>query len=302
MFYDITLYLSLIIFGLGLIYKITTWFRRSIGINASKMTTFNRISAAIKGILGAVFSVKIGTLIKVFIVDVIFQLKILKEDFLRWLMHMLIYGGFMLLLLMHALDGIITTAIFPEYASTLNPFMFLRDLFGFLVIVGIGIAIYRRIVMKVPRLKTSAMDRYAIIILAIIMLSGVFLEGIKITSHTAFTRMVEDYADTDDEEELQSLESFWVKEFDLVSPSVNVPFEEEILEQGMEIHEMSCAACHSRPVSAFTGYATAKILKPVALGLDRAGIPTILWYIHFLACFFGIFAPDVKEELTSVKL
>lgn len=288
MFYDIALYVSLAIFGIGMIYKISNWFRRSIGINPSNITTSKRVSAAVKGILGTVFSGKIFILIKVFFVDVILQIRILREDFLRWLMHMLIYGGFMLLLLMHALDGIITEALFSEYASTLNPFMFLRDLFGFMVIVGIGIAIYRRIVMKVPRLKTNPMDSYAIIILAIIMLSGIFLEATKITSHTRYQEMVEDYADTDDEEELRTLESFWVQNFDIVSPTIKGPFEEEVLAEGAEIHDMSCAACHSRPGSAFIGYAVAKITKPISLGLDRANMPTLLWYLHFLACFVGM--------------
>ncbi len=288
MFYDIALYVSLAIFGIGMIYKISNWFRRSIGINPSNITTSKRVSAAVKGILGTVFSGKIFILIKVFFVDVILQIKILREDFLRWLMHMLIYGGFMLLLLMHALDGIITEALFSEYASTLNPFMFLRDLFGFMVTVGIGIAVYRRIVMKVPRLKTNPMDSYAIIILAIIMLSGIFLEATKITSHTRYQEMVEDYADTDDEEELRTLESFWVQNFDIVSPTVKGPFEEEILAEGAEMHDMSCAACHSRPGWAFSGYVVAKITKPISLGLDRANIPTLLWYLHFLACFVGM--------------
>ncbi len=288
MFYDIALYVSLAVFGIGMIYKVSNWFRHSIGINPSDITSSKRVSAAIKGILGAIFSVKIFILIKVFFVDVILQIRILREDFLRWLMHMFIYGGFMLLLLMHALDGIITEALFPEYASTLNPFMFLRDLFGFMVIVGIGIAIYRRIVMKVPRLKTNPMDSYAIIILAIIMLSGIFLEATKITSHTRYQEMVEDYADTDDEEELRTLESFWVQNFDIVSPTIKGPFEEKILAEGAEIHDISCAACHSRPGSAFTGYAVAKITKPISLGLDRANMPTLLWYLHFLACFVGM--------------
>ena len=288
MFYDLTLYVSLAVFGIGLVYKVSNWFRHSIGMTSSDITASKRVSAAAKGILGAIFSGKIFILIKVFFADVIFQIKILREDFLRWLMHMLIYGGFMLLFLMHALDGIITEALFSEYASTLNPFMFLRDLFGFMVIVGIGIAIYRRIVMKVPRLKTNPMDSYAIIILATIMLSGIFLEATKITSHSRYQEMVEEYADTDDEEELRPLESFWVKNFDIVSPTVKGPFEEEILEQGAEMHDMSCAACHSRPGSAFTGYAVAKMIKPIALGLDRANIPTLLWTIHFLACFFGL--------------
>ena len=288
MFYDIALYASLAIFVLGLIYKISAWFRRNVGVNSRNITASTRILAAIKGILGTVFSARLFTLIKVFILDVLGQARILKEDFLRWLMHMLMFWGFMLLLLMHALDGIITEPLFPEYASTLNPFMFLRDLFGFLVIIGIGIAIYRRFILKVPRLKTNAMDHYAIIILAIIMLSGVFLEGQKITSFTKYQEMVEEYGGIDDEEELKALESLWVAEFEVVSPNVQGPFDEETLEQGRELHEMGCASCHSRPKWAFTGYAVAKITKPFALGLDRANLHILLWYIHFLACFLGL--------------
>ncbi len=288
MFYDVSLYISLSIFGLGLIYKISTWFVRSIGINSNDINTSTRVLAAIKGVFGSILSAKIFTLIRVFIVDVLFQARILKEDYLRWVMHMFIFWGFMLLLLMHAMDSIITEPLFSEYASTLNPFMFLRDLFGLLVIIGIGIAICRRFILKVPRLNTNAMDHYAIIILAIIMLSGVFLEGLKITSFTKYQEMVEEYAGIDDEDELRALESLWVAKFDVVSPNVKGPFDEEILEQGKELHEMGCASCHSLPIWAFTGYAVAKITKPFALGLDRANIHNLFWYIHFLACFFGL--------------
>lgn len=288
MFFDIALYTSLLIFFLGMIFKISNWFRRGIGVSAGNISTSTRLAASIKGLFGTIFSLKLFTLIKVFIVDVVLQVKVLKEDFLRWIMHMFIYAGFILLLLLHALDGIVTETLFQEYESTLNPFMFLRDFFGFLVIVGIGIAIYRRIVMKVPRLKTDPRDRYAIVILALIMLSGVLLEATKMTSYSTYTRMVEDYADTDDESELRALESLWVKEFALVSPSVRAPFDAEMLEQGREVHEYNCEACHSRPQSAFTGYAVAKIIKPVALGLDRVHAPAILWDLHILACFLGL--------------
>jgi heterodisulfide reductase subunit C/nitrate reductase gamma subunit len=244
--------------------------------------------SALTGILRTVFSIKVLTLIKVFILDVLFQARILREDILRWLMHMFIFWGFMLLLLMHAMDGIITQPLFPEYASTLNPFMFLRDLFGFLVIIGIGIAIYRRFILKVPRLKTNGMDHYAIIILAVIMLSGIFLEGLKINSFSRYQEMVEEYGGIDDEDELKALETLWVAEFEVASPNIQEPFEEEILELGRELHEMSCASCHSRPKWAFTGYAIAKIVKPVASVLDSANIHIFLWHIHFLACFLGL--------------
>jgi succinate dehydrogenase/fumarate reductase-like Fe-S protein len=221
----------------------------------------------------------------------LFQKRILKEDFLRWLMHMLLYGGFMLLLLMHALEKFISAKLFSDYYSTVNPFMFLRDLFGFMVVAGIGIAIFRRVVMKVPRLKTSGMDVYAIVIVAVILFSGILLEGVKITSHTAFQDMVADYAgltEEDDAEEIAALESYWVEKFSVVSPNVQGPFEEEILEQGMESHEANCAECHSSPGWAFTGFAVAKTIKPIALALDNMGTTNILWYIHFLACFIGL--------------
>ncbi len=291
MFFSISLYIALTIFVLGLIYKISTWFTRKIGISAKDIPSSERVAAAVKGMLGVIFSANILILIQVFVLDVVLQRRILKEDFLRWLMHMLIYTGFMLLLLMHALEVFISEPLFTDYYSTVNPFMFLRDLFGFMVIIGVGIAIYRRFILKVPRLKTNAMDHYAIIILAVIMISGIMLEGVKITSYTEFQIMVEDYAGLapeDDEDEVKALESYWVQKFGVVSPNVKVPFDQDVLSQGQEIHEENCMDCHSSPQWAFTGYAFAKISKPIALALDRAEASDILWYIHFLACFFGL--------------
>jgi heterodisulfide reductase subunit C len=291
MVFNVLLYISLGIFILGLIYKAYTWFSMKIGISAQDYTPSQRFSAAVKGTVGVIFSSKILSLIKAFILDVVFQRRALKEDFLRWMMHMLLYGGFMLLLLMHALEKFISAKLFSDYHSTVNPYMFLRDLFGFMVMIGIGIAIIRRFILKVPRLKTSGMDVYAIFIVVVIIFSGISLEGVKITSHTAFQGMVADYAGLDedsDAEEIEALESYWVENFDLVSPNVKGPFDEDILEQGKDSHDANCAECHSRPGWAFTGYAVAKTIKPIALALDNVNTTNILWYIHFLACFIGL--------------
>jgi heterodisulfide reductase subunit C len=143
-------------------------------------------------------------------------------------------------------------------------------------------------VLKVPRLRSGGQDRYAIIILAVIMVSGVLLEGAKITSYSAYQEMVEEYTIDPEEEELKALEAYWVQEFSVVSPNMKGPFETETLELGLETHEMTCVECHSKPQSAFLGYATAKMITPFASGLDRAGLPTALWYIHFLACWVGL--------------
>ncbi len=288
MIFTILLYTSLFIFTIGLLYKISTWFSQKIGILSDDITTSGRLSAAIKGLFGVIFSLKILILIKVFILDVVLQKRIAGESFLRWLMHMLIYSGFTLLLLMHALHRFITEPVFGEYYSTLNPFLFLRDLFAIMVIAGLGIAIYRRFMLKAPRLKTNAMDRYAIIILAVIMISGILLEGTKITSHSEFQSMVDAWSNIDDKEEIRALESFWIQDFGVVSPNLKKPFDRKILEQGREIHEMNCAGCHSSAKWAFAGYTLAKIAGPIATTLDRAKISNSLWYIHIFACFFGL--------------
>ncbi len=295
MLFTASLYVSLAVFAVGVLFKVSTWFRYNLSTDREDIAVSKRVSAAVNGVLSTVFSAKILTLIKVLLLDAILQYRILREDFLRWLMHMLIYAGFMLLLLMHALEKIITESVFAEYYSTLNPFFFLRDFFGAMVFLGLGIAVYRRVILKVPRLKTDAMDIYTIVILAVIMVSGFLLEGTKITSYTAYEDMVADYAGTDDEEELEALESAWVQKFSIVSPNVKGPFEEDEIEQGLEIHEESCATCHSSPQWAFGGFLTAKVVSPIALTLDKINFPDFLWYIHFLACFAGLaFLPFSK--------
>ena len=288
MFFTISLYLALAVFGLGLLYKISTWFRYRIGLDAREFSAAERLAAAIKGLALTLLSGKIFTLFRVIILDVLLQIRVLRQDFLRWLMHICLYVGFILLLLMHGLDKFTTAVVFPQYYSTINPFLFLRDLFGFLVIAGIAIALYRRFIMKVPRLCTGGQDYYALIILAVIMISGVLLEATKITSYSKYQEMVEEYTVAADEEELRALETYWVKEFGVVSPTVKAPFDQELLKSGKEAHEMTCAQCHSKPQWAFLGYPTAKIISPIALGLDRANAAKILWYMHFLACWLGL--------------
>jgi heterodisulfide reductase subunit C len=287
MFLTVSLYIAIAIFTIGLVYKVSTWFRYSLSPAAADVPAAKRMLAAVRGIVLTVFSPKILTLLEALVSGMLLQTRTLKESLLRWWMHMLIYGGFMLLLMMHALDKIITGSLFSSYYSTLNPFMFLRDFFGLMAMAGLGLALYRRFFMKLPRLRTSPMDHYVIIILAVIMISGFLLEGIKITSYTRYQEMVEAYAHPGDEEELHALESLWVQEYGVVSPDLRGPFEEDALEKGRELNE-SCISCHSRPQWAFMGYGVARTIAPVAVGLDSAGLPTFLWHLHFLACFIGL--------------
>ncbi len=288
MVFQISLYVSLGIFGVGLIYKISTWFRYSFGIENNEIRKSGRFFAAVKGIISTLLSRKIITLFIVFLLDVLLQRRIFRESRLRWINHMCIFGGFVLLLFMHALEKVITASLFPDYASTLNPFLFLRNFFGLMVIVGLALSVYRRHFLKISRLMTNRMDHYLIIILSFVMISGFLLEATKIVSHDSYRKMVEDYADSDDPETLKALESFWVENYGVVSPDVKGPFDEDTLELGKELHETSCLGCHSRPQWAFLSYGASKMITPVAGASDKFNIPIFLWYLHFLACFAGL--------------
>lgn len=288
MFFTVALYSSLAVFSAGVLFKVSTWFRYRLNRSRDDGSLLPRLSDAAKGVCTTVFSVKILIVLKVFFLDVLLQRRILSQDPLRWLMHMLIFVGFMMLLLMHGLDKILTAPLFPNYYPTLNPFLFLRDFFGVMVFAGLGIAVYRRFFLKLPRFASDAVDVYAIAILAVVMISGFLLEATKMTSYTSYRYMVDDYAGTDDEEELAALESLWVQKFGLVSPNIKGPFTEAVIEQGMEINEGSCMECHSSPQWAFGGFLTAKVISPVALTLDKINFQDLLRYIHLLACFMGL--------------
>ena len=82
MFFSISLYIALAIFVIGLIYKVSTWLRYSIGPANGEVTPSVRATRAIKGIVAVIFSRKIIDLIRVFIVDGLLQIKVLKQDFL----------------------------------------------------------------------------------------------------------------------------------------------------------------------------------------------------------------------------
>jgi heterodisulfide reductase subunit C len=185
MVYHLFLTIALGIFAVGLIYKMSCWFRFHIGMHDPAMTPSARVRAAVKGLFTVLFSQKIVTLIRVFFLEVLFQKHILKQDVLRWAMHMLMFSGFTFLFFAHALDKIIVTKLSEKYYLALNPFLLVS---GLMVMAGVGVACYRRFVLKVPRLKTHAMDSYAMVLVALIILSGIAMELTKLGSYEHYQK------------------------------------------------------------------------------------------------------------------
>lgn len=288
MFFTVTLYLSLTIFVLGALYKAGAWFRLGLTTADRRLGVGERLSAVSVVVARVPRGTGLPALTRTFFLDVLLLRRSWIQDKYRWAMHMLIFWGFLLLLLFHALEKHISEPLLPGYLSTLNPYLFLREVFGLMVLAGAAMAVYRRCRKPNPRTRTRAMDGITIALLVLLLLSGFLLKGVKIASRSEFTRMVEEYAFIDDQSELRSLESLWVKEYGLISPEVRGPFSEEVLAEGREVNEMYCAHCHSNSGWAFASYAASRLTAPVTARSDGAGLVSLFWYIHVLASFAGL--------------
>lgn len=281
------LHIALTIFFLGLLYRFASWLWRSVGEDARQAGVGARAWAAVSGLVGTIFSAKLFKLIESLVMDVLLQRKVYQQDRLRWAAHICIYVGFMLLLLFHALQSVISASVFDNFESTLNPFLFMRNLFGLVVLVGVGIAIYRRVTIKPVKRVTGGMDRVALVLLAVIMISGVVLEGAKIISQRDFMRMNNEYGSLEGEE-LTALKAFWAKNYSVAFPGEELPMDEDTLATGQELHNDSCADCHSQPSAAFMSYAAAQVMKPAAASLNRIDFPAFMYMLHYFACLIGL--------------
>jgi heterodisulfide reductase subunit C/nitrate reductase gamma subunit len=279
----VLLSLSLLVFLAGVSFRIYGWLTHTV-LTTDKGTSPGRPASALKGAVGTIFSGELVAIVKTFFTDVLFQKRLFSKSALRWVAHSLIFFGFIALLLMHGLGTGVSEFFFSDYQSTIQPYMTLRNLFGVMVLVGLGIAIYRRLTDKPQRVKSYVSDWLAIAIVGAIILSGMVLDSSQISSYSAFAEMAEDYGDITDPEELLPLETYWAAEQGLVSPNVAKPYDPALIEEGREIAADTCMECHAPAQSAFVSYSLAKVVGPVAQGLGEEGVVNALYYLHIILC------------------
>lgn len=266
----------------GIVFQFFTWFSGGISPLASP-STGSRLADGIKALFSSLFGPKLISFVRGLFVDVLFQKRIFDKSKLRWATHTLIFTGFILLFFFHALSGTVSDALFNDYQPTLNPFLFLRNLFGLMVIVGVGLAVYRRVTGKAHRLKSAPSDWMALAFVGVIMVSGVLLESSKMSSYSTYTRMVDEYASLDDEE-AEALEAFWVAENGLVSPNILTAPSPATVTAGMEVNSDSCIDCHASNKNGFMSYTVASVAGPL-LGFGGGAFQVNFFYLlHIVAC------------------
>jgi succinate dehydrogenase/fumarate reductase-like Fe-S protein/nitrate reductase gamma subunit len=266
---------------LGTIWRMGRWFTLAVGPESRQGTCLGRARSAAAAVLRAIASRKTIAVLGALAADVVFQRRIFKQSILRWCMHMGLFYGVVLLVGLHALDNVTLARLAGDYASTRYPFMLLRNLLGLLLFMGLAIALIRRWFNPVLKRFNTWSDRTALLLVALILISGVALEAVQIISSSIFDEMVDDYMGTDAPDQVTALKAYWARNFAVVFQDPP-PGDAATLALGGQVHADYCAACHSRPTAAVMAYPLAKAIKPLAARIDQAHLDTWLWYFHYL--------------------
>ncbi len=280
----------------GIVFKMMRWFTLNIGPEAQTSSFFTRIAGFFNAAAGTLpRPARLAALARTIFADILLQLHILRQNRLRWFIHIFLFYGVLFLVLLHVFDRSITAGLFDDYAPTLNPFQFGRHLLGAMVLTGVIIAYVRRRRNSTLRQTSSRADRWMLGLIGAIIISGALMEATQIISSALFDEMVVDYMGSDDPEEIAPLKAYWASEYHVVFTPAAAADDPDLLAEGQSLHADFCAACHTPPVSAFMAYPLALTMKPVAAALDAIRIDLWLWRLHYmLSCLALALLPFTK--------
>ena len=267
-FFSIGLALALACALVGAFWRMRGWFRRGAAMRRpEQVKPHPGISGMLRGGLA----------------DLVLLRRTLRQSPLRWTGHMLLVLGFVPLIVLHAMDGVVTRPLFSGYEPTLDPWQFLRNLFGLISVLGLALLFLNRC-MKLK--KFSKLQDWALLAVVLgVLVSGFFLESLKIMSAGDFKRMADDYFVEAEPEELISLKAYWARE-NGVRFREFLPSAPELLELGAQLHEDRCAGCHSPTSSAFVSRSMTTLV-PASLHIADQG-RDLFWYVHVGLAFLGL--------------
>jgi cytochrome b subunit of formate dehydrogenase/nitrate reductase gamma subunit len=175
---------SLILFVLGIGATFTFWFQGAVG--DPSFSAHEKLSYIGEKAWQIIFSKRVFTLLKVFVLDVLLLRRILKESVSRWTIHSLIYLPFFLRFFIGLVLLLLSVAfpMSPQVAVLLDKnypcIAFTYDFLGLCIIIGIIGAIMRRIHGKPRKAVTTEQDYVVLGLIGAILLTGFLVEGMRI--------------------------------------------------------------------------------------------------------------------------
>ncbi|NLI62880.1 MAG: disulfide reductase [Methanosarcinaceae archaeon] len=114
---------------------------------------------------------------KTLIFDVLLQRRVYKADKLRWIMHLMIFYGWMGLFslsgLMFAFEAVYLTGLVDFNIEEVRGFLqFPNQILGYILLIGVLIAIFRRLFIKKVRDSTNSYDSILLMTLFVVVATG----------------------------------------------------------------------------------------------------------------------------------
>lgn len=173
-----------LIFMAGLLLMIGFWFKGS--VKGEENSLHKKIALSSDSIWKTVFSKHLFSLVKIIILDIILQRRILKESVSRWSMHSLIFSALLLRFGLSLFTSI--GAYFNPQGSLMNALIdknhwfvaFFNDLSGLFILLGILWAVIKRFIVKPDHVVSEYEDNIALLIMGSLVGLGFLLEGVRI--------------------------------------------------------------------------------------------------------------------------
>jgi heterodisulfide reductase subunit E len=123
-------------------------------------------------------------ILETLVLDILLQRRLIRRSPFRWIMHMMIYigwGGMLLLSLVFAFFEILNEIGIwsSDLVGIRDTFSAPNEILGYLLLVGLGIAIVRRIALPEVSKRTQAFDWVLVLGILAITLTGFMSEGIR---------------------------------------------------------------------------------------------------------------------------
>lgn len=176
------------LFGLmfiaGMMLMISFWYKGS--VKGEEASLHKKIAISSESVWKTLFSRQAFSLIRIFILDIVLQKRILKESVSRWSMHSLIFTAILLRLGLSLLTSI--GFYFSPESDWLLALMdknhgftaWVNDLLGLFILLGIAWAVVKRFVVKPDHVVSEYQDTLTLVLLGSLVLAGFLLEGARI--------------------------------------------------------------------------------------------------------------------------
>jgi hypothetical protein len=177
-------WIALITFLSGLFLMVRFWFVGS--VQGEEKSLHRKISLSSDAVWQTIFSKKVLTVLRVVVLDVILQRRILKNSVQRWSLHSLIFMAILIRFALSLITGLMFS-IDPDGRLALvlidknNPFTaFTYDLLGLCIVIGVAWAVIQRLFVKPVHVKTEIEHNITLGILGLLVILGFIAEAARI--------------------------------------------------------------------------------------------------------------------------